>query len=205
MSAGLATDFIERVVTLRPALCRQATYWIGTRGQFGSPDDFVQDTIVTALRSADRFEDDNLSGWLFAILRGHIRNARRRAAIRACVPLSPPCSENNERSRPAASRFTNPTCSRPASQSRLPIACRHLWMASSPDSGCDDASPSPGPRNPTQVDNAPGPIAHLQARHRSGAERRSTAVELARARFRRRVSRLILVPIGRYEDWRMSF
>ncbi|MBI5131244.1 MAG: sigma-70 family RNA polymerase sigma factor [Rhodopseudomonas palustris] len=96
MSAGFALDFIERVVALRLALRRQATYWIGTRGQLGSPDDFVQDTIVTALRSADRFEDDNLSGWLVAILRGHIRNARRRAAVRVCVPLSPPCSEDNE-------------------------------------------------------------------------------------------------------------
>ncbi|MFT3937631.1 RNA polymerase sigma factor [Rhodopseudomonas sp.] len=96
MSAGLASDFIERVVALRSALRRQATYWISTRGQLGSPDDFVQDTIVTALRSTDRFEDNNLSGWLIAILRGHIRNARRRATVRACVPLSPPCSDDNE-------------------------------------------------------------------------------------------------------------
>jgi RNA polymerase sigma factor (sigma-70 family) len=84
-----APEFIERIIALRPALRRQAAFLIGRRTQIGAPDDFVQDTMITALMSADRYADDNLSGWLMSILNGHIRNARRRAHIRTSVPLSP--------------------------------------------------------------------------------------------------------------------
>lgn len=88
--APMAADFIDRIVTLRPALRRQAAYLIGRRTDIGTPDDLVQDVIVTALQTAHRYADDNLSGWLMAILHGHVRNARRRAHVRAAVPLSGP-------------------------------------------------------------------------------------------------------------------
>ena len=88
--APTAADFIDRIVALRPALRRQAAYLIGRRTEIGTPDDFVQDVIVTALQTAHRYEDDNLSGWLFAILQGHVRNARRRAHVRTSVPLPGP-------------------------------------------------------------------------------------------------------------------
>lgn len=81
---------IDRIVELRPVLRRQAAFLIGGRGQIGTPDDYVQDTIVTALQSLHRFEDDNLSGWLVTILHGHIRNANRRAYVRTSVQLTPP-------------------------------------------------------------------------------------------------------------------
>lgn len=90
MPPEFATDFIARIVALRPALRRQAAFLIGDRTQIGSPDDFVQDTLVTALQTGHRFEDDNLAGWLIAILHGHIRNARRRAWVRTSVPLPGP-------------------------------------------------------------------------------------------------------------------
>ncbi|MGB3506806.1 MAG: sigma-70 family RNA polymerase sigma factor [Xanthobacteraceae bacterium] len=83
-------DFVERIVALRPALRRQAAHLIGRRTEIGTPDDLVQDVIVTALQTAHRYADDNLRGWLFAILHGHVRNARRRARVRASVPLSGP-------------------------------------------------------------------------------------------------------------------
>lgn len=85
-----APDFLDRIVALRPALRRQAAYLIGRRTEIASPDDLVQDVIVTALQTAHRYADDNLRGWLFAILNGHVRNARRRARVRAAVPLSGP-------------------------------------------------------------------------------------------------------------------
>jgi RNA polymerase sigma-70 factor (ECF subfamily) len=88
--APTAADFIDRIVALRPVLRRQAAYLIGRRAELGTPDDFVQDVIVTALQIAHRFEDDNLPGWLMAILHGHIRNARRRARVRTSVPLPGP-------------------------------------------------------------------------------------------------------------------
>ena len=88
--APTAADFIDRIVALRPALRRQAAYLIGRRTEIGTPDDFVQDVIVTALQTAHRYEDDNLSGWLFAILQGHVRNARRRAHVRTSVPFPGP-------------------------------------------------------------------------------------------------------------------
>jgi len=83
-------DFIDRIVALRPALRRQAAYLIGRRTEIGTPDDFVQDVLVTALQIGHQFEDDNLSGWLMSILHGHVRNARRRAHVRTSVPLSGP-------------------------------------------------------------------------------------------------------------------
>jgi RNA polymerase sigma-70 factor (ECF subfamily) len=80
-------DFLDRLVALRPALCRQAVRLIGGRTQLGTPEDFVQDTMVTALRVGHRYDEDNLFGWLLAILDGHIRNASRRAWVRRSVPL----------------------------------------------------------------------------------------------------------------------
>lgn len=88
--APTGADFIDRMVALRPALRRQAAFLIGRRTEIGAPDDLVQDTLVTALQIGHRFEDDNLAGWLLAILHGHVRNARRRAHRRTSVPLSGP-------------------------------------------------------------------------------------------------------------------
>jgi RNA polymerase sigma-70 factor (ECF subfamily) len=90
MSTEFAPDFINRIVALRPALRRQAAFLIGSRTEIGTPDDLVQDAFVTALQTAHRYEDDNLSGWMMAILHGHVRNARRRARVRNSVPLSGP-------------------------------------------------------------------------------------------------------------------
>lgn len=83
-------DFLDRVVALRPALCRQAARFIGKQTQLGTPEDFVQDTIVTALQTAHRYQDDNLFGWLVSILDGHVCNARRRVWVRTSVPLMQP-------------------------------------------------------------------------------------------------------------------
>lgn len=82
------TNFADRIVALRPVLHRHAAYLIGQRTQLGTPNDFVQDTLVTALSHHDRFVEGNLSGWLLAILHGHIRNARRRAHIRTSVAMT---------------------------------------------------------------------------------------------------------------------
>ena len=90
MSTEFAPDFLDRIVALRPALRRQAAFLIGRRTEIGTPDDLVQDAFVTALQTAHRYEDDNLSGWMMAILHGHVRNARRRARVRNSVPLSGP-------------------------------------------------------------------------------------------------------------------
>lgn len=81
---------IHRIVELRPVLRQRAATLIGGRHQIGTPDDYVQDTIVTALQSLHRFEHDNLIGWLVTILHGHIRNASRRAYVRTSVQLAPP-------------------------------------------------------------------------------------------------------------------
>ncbi|RJF76297.1 RNA polymerase sigma factor [Rhodopseudomonas palustris] len=89
MSYRSANEFIDRIVALRPELLRQATFMIGRRTDIGSPEDFVQDTLVTAFQHIDRFEDENLAGWLNTILHNHIRNGRRRANRCASV-LSPP-------------------------------------------------------------------------------------------------------------------
>lgn len=78
MSSELANEFLDSIVALRPELLRQAAFLIGKQTEIGPPDDFVQDTLATALLHIDRFEDGNLSGWLIAILHNHIRNARRR-------------------------------------------------------------------------------------------------------------------------------
>jgi RNA polymerase sigma factor (sigma-70 family) len=86
-SPRFAPEFVERIIALRPALRRKAASLIGRRTQIGAADDYVQDTMITALMSADRYVDDNLSGWLMSILNGHIRNARRRVHVRASVPL----------------------------------------------------------------------------------------------------------------------
>jgi RNA polymerase sigma-70 factor (ECF subfamily) len=83
-------DILDRLVALRPALCRQAVRLIGGRTQLGTPEDFVQDTMVTALQIGHRYDEDNLFGWLLAILDGHIRNASRRAWVRTSVPLMQP-------------------------------------------------------------------------------------------------------------------
>ena len=88
-------DFLDRVVALRPELCRQAARFIGKQTQLGTPEDFVQDTIVTALQTAHQYEDDNLAGWLVTILDHHIRNARRRVRVRTSVPLMRPASAAN--------------------------------------------------------------------------------------------------------------
>ena len=85
-----APDFIDRIVAFRPALRRQAELLLRRRSHIASPDDLVQDVIVTALQTAHRYEDDNLWGWLLAILHGHVRNASRRAHARIMVPLSGP-------------------------------------------------------------------------------------------------------------------
>jgi RNA polymerase sigma factor (sigma-70 family) len=82
-----SAEFIDLIMAERPALRRRAAFLIGSRAQIGSPDDFLQDTIITALQSADRVVDDNLAGWLMAVLHSHIRNARRRAYVRTSVPL----------------------------------------------------------------------------------------------------------------------
>ena len=91
-----APEIIARIIALRPALRRQAAFLIGRRTQIGAPDDFVQDTMITALMSADRYAEDSLSGWLMSILNGHIRNARRRAHVRTSVPLSPLDTANDD-------------------------------------------------------------------------------------------------------------
>uniref|UniRef100_Q07SK4 RNA polymerase, sigma-24 subunit, ECF subfamily n=1 Tax=Rhodopseudomonas palustris (strain BisA53) TaxID=316055 RepID=Q07SK4_RHOP5 len=88
MSPQIAPEFVDRIMALRPALLRNAAFLVGQRA-LGSPEDYVQDTLVTALSCADRYEDTNLSGWLTTILHGHIRNASRRAHVRTSVPLSP--------------------------------------------------------------------------------------------------------------------
>ena len=89
MLPEFAPDMIDRMVALRPALRRHAAILIGKRTHIGAPEDFVQDAFVTALRSVDRYADDNLAGWLMAILEGHVRNASRRAHVRTSVPLVP--------------------------------------------------------------------------------------------------------------------
>lgn len=78
MSSELANEFLDRIIALRPELLRQAAFLIGKQTEMGPPDDFVQDTLLTAFQRIDRYEDHNLSGWLIAILHNHIRNARRR-------------------------------------------------------------------------------------------------------------------------------
>lgn len=88
MSYKLANQFMDRVIALRPELLRHAAFLIGKRTDIGSPEDFVQDTLITAFQNADRFEEKSLSGWLIAILHNCIRNARRRANRRNLV-LSP--------------------------------------------------------------------------------------------------------------------
>jgi len=88
MSYRSVNEFIDRIVALCPELLRQATFMIGRRTDIGSPEDFVQDTLVTAFQHIDRFEDENLAGWLNTILHNHIRNGRRRAN-RCASALSP--------------------------------------------------------------------------------------------------------------------
>jgi RNA polymerase sigma-70 factor (ECF subfamily) len=88
MSPEPTVDLIARIVALRPSLRRQAAFMIGGRTHIGSPDDLVHDTIVTALQNLERYADDNLAGWLTAILQGHVRNARRRMHARTSVSLS---------------------------------------------------------------------------------------------------------------------
>jgi RNA polymerase sigma-70 factor (ECF subfamily) len=90
MSPKPTADLIDRIVALRPTLRRHAAFLIGKRTHIGSPEDLLQDTIVTALQSLDHFADDNLSGWLMAILHGHVRNASRRMHVRTSVSLSRP-------------------------------------------------------------------------------------------------------------------
>lgn len=85
MSYKIANQLMDRVIALRPQLLRQAAFLIGKRTDIGSPEDFVQDTLLWAFQRADRFEDDNLSGWLIAIMHNYIRNARRRANRRNLV------------------------------------------------------------------------------------------------------------------------
>lgn len=89
MSPKIAPEFVDRVMALRPALLRNAAFLIGQR-PLGSPEDYVQDTLVTALSCADRYQEGSLSGWLTAILHGHIRNARRRARVRTSMLMPPP-------------------------------------------------------------------------------------------------------------------
>jgi DNA-directed RNA polymerase specialized sigma24 family protein len=79
MSPEPTADLIDRIVALRPTLRRHAAFLIGKRTHIGSPDDLLQDTIVTALQSLDHYADDNLSGWLMAILEG------------PCPEREPPC------------------------------------------------------------------------------------------------------------------
>jgi RNA polymerase sigma-70 factor (ECF subfamily) len=88
MSYKLPNEFIDRIIALRPQLLRHAAFLTGRRTDIGSPEDFVQDTLVTAFQNAGHFEDVSLSGWLTAILHNCIRNARRRANRRNLV-LSP--------------------------------------------------------------------------------------------------------------------
>jgi RNA polymerase sigma-70 factor (ECF subfamily) len=90
MSPAIVPDFPDRIVALRPALRRQAELLLRKRSHIATPDDLVQDVIVTALQTAHRYEDDNLWGWLVAILHGHVRNASRRAHVRTLVPLVGP-------------------------------------------------------------------------------------------------------------------
>ncbi len=49
-----APEFVERIISLRPALRRKAAFLIGRGTQIGAPDHYVQDTMITALVSADR-------------------------------------------------------------------------------------------------------------------------------------------------------
>lgn len=88
MRPNTAPEFVDRVLALRPALLRHAAFLIDGRS-LGSPEDFVQDTIVTALRCAERYVEGSLSGWLTQILRGHILNASQRARVRRSVLMSP--------------------------------------------------------------------------------------------------------------------
>lgn len=94
------TDLIDRIVALRPILCRHAAYLLRQRAQLGAPDDFVQDTILTALGLREQFSNENLAGWLLSILHGHIRNARRRAHVRTSVPLSAPGASEGDDAQP---------------------------------------------------------------------------------------------------------
>lgn len=93
-------DFVDRIVALRPFLRRHAAYLIGQRTQLGTPDDFIQDTLVTALHHRDRFIEDNLPGWLLSILHGHIRNARRRAHVRTSISMPSSNSSNEDDAEP---------------------------------------------------------------------------------------------------------
>lgn len=97
-TSSLTPELVSRMVAMRPALFRQAAFLIGRRTQVGTPDDFVQDTLVTALGGAAGFVDDNLCGWLMTVLTGHIRNASRRAHNRTSVPLSPAGSGDSDAS-----------------------------------------------------------------------------------------------------------
>jgi RNA polymerase sigma-70 factor (ECF subfamily) len=85
MSYKLADEYMDRIIALRPALLRHAAFLIGGRADIGSPEDFVQDTLVSAFQHGNRFEEQSLSGWLTAILRNHINNARRRTNRRNLV------------------------------------------------------------------------------------------------------------------------
>lgn len=103
-----APDFIDRIVAFRPALCRQAELLLRRRSHIASPDDLVQDVVVTALQTAYRYEDDNLWGWLLAILHGHVRNASRRAHARTMVPLSGPDDDAGVMELPIAATQEQP-------------------------------------------------------------------------------------------------
>lgn len=104
----IAPNFIDRIVAFRPALRRQAELLLRSRSHIASPDDLVQDVIVTALQNAHRYDDDNLWGWLLAILHGHVRNASRRAHARIMSPLSGPDDDAGAMELPIAAPQEHP-------------------------------------------------------------------------------------------------
>lgn len=76
-AAWALSGFGEEVLALRPAL---AAFARRLNGQEADAEDLVQETILKALRSSDRFQrGTNLKAWLFTIMRNSFNTRYRRA------------------------------------------------------------------------------------------------------------------------------
>lgn len=83
----MTTDHRKAIAAELRYVTTRATGLARAAGLGHEAEDIASEVMMIGLRSADRFDGQNVRGWLLAIIVGQIRNCRRHSSFSKTVPL----------------------------------------------------------------------------------------------------------------------